>query len=137
MQEEEKALPSTHKKRYEAFEQTVQQVQQTAVPGASSTALKAEVAALQQSFRDQLLSLPTDELPSATQQWVQSYQVEMDKQLRLLGVDVLFLQSAKQAETTKQRQQQVCDRLNILQRYCEALLGGGGEMKDKGSCDRP
>lgn len=124
---EEKVLPLTHQQYYEAFKQTLGQVHQ-AVQDANSKALQSSVMALQQFFRDQLLSLPMDELSAATQQWVQSYQVEMNKQLRLLGVDVLFLQSARQAATAAQRQQQVRDRLDTLQRYCEALLGGSEEV---------
>ncbi|MBD2078069.1 heterocyst frequency control protein PatD [Phormidium sp. FACHB-592] len=130
MRKEEKALPSAQQQRYEAFKQTLQQVQQRAVsPNANSLMLRSEVTALQQYFHEQLLSLSTDTFSTTTQQWVQSYQVEMDKQLRLLGMDVLFLQAAKQAATALQRQQQVCDRLGTLQRYCEALLGG--EEKDE------
>ena len=130
MRKEEKALPLAQQERYEAFKQTLQQVQQMAVsPDANSMMLRSEVIALQQYFHDQLLSLSTDTFSSSMQQWVQSYQVEMDKQLRLLGMDVLFLQAAKQATKVLQRQQQVCDRLSTLQRYCEALLGG--EEKDE------
>jgi hypothetical protein len=124
VRKEEKVLPLAQQQRYEAFKQTLQHVQQMAVlPHANSMMLRSEVTALQQYFHDQLLSLSIDTFSSTTQQWVQSYQVEMDKQLRLLGMDVLFLQAAKQATTASQRQQQVCDRLSTLQRYCEALLG--------------
>lgn len=124
MRKEEKALPLAQQHDYETFRQTLRQVQQMTVsPDANSTLLRSEVTALQQYFHDQLLRLPIDTLSSATQQWVQSYQVEMDKQLRLLGMDVLFLQAARQTATALQRQQQVCDRLGTLQRYCEALLG--------------
>ncbi len=124
MRKEEKALPLAQQHYYETFRQTLQQVQQMAAArDANSTLLRSEVTALQQYFHDQLLSLPIDTFSSATQQWVQSYQVEMDKQLRLLGMDVLFLQAARQTTTALQRQQQVCDRLGTLQRYCGALLG--------------
>ncbi len=124
MRKEEKDLPLAHQQHYEAFNQTLQQVQQMAVSSDVNTAiLRSEVTALQRYFHDRLLSLSIDTFSATTQQWVQSYQVEMDKQLRLLGMDVLFLQAARQATTALQRQQQVCDRLVTLQRYCEALLG--------------
>ena len=120
----EKILPLVQRQRYEAFKQLLEQMHQMVLlADADNTALRLRITTLEQVFRDQLLSVAIDDLSLATQHWVQSYQVEIDKQLRLLKMDVLFLQAARQAETTAQRRQQVCDRLETLQRYCKALLG--------------
>ena len=117
-------LPLIHQECYQTFKQDLDAMQQIlAQPDDNRLALKTKAAALQRYFRELLLSLPLHDLAPALQDWVQSYHVEIDKQLKLLGVDVLFLQAARQSATTQQRQQQMHDRLDILQRYCEALLG--------------
>ncbi|XHX79342.1 MAG: heterocyst frequency control protein PatD [Stenomitos frigidus ULC029] len=125
VEKEERALPPIQQQRYKAFQQALQHMHQMVLlPDVNNIALRSEVTNLQQLFRDQLLSLPMDAFSSTTQHWVQAHQVEIDKQLRLLGMDLLFLQGARQVATALQRRQQVCDRLDTLQRYCEALLGG-------------
>ncbi|PZU97092.1 MAG: hypothetical protein DCE90_08125 [Pseudanabaena sp.] len=48
-----------------------------------------------------------------------SVQVEIDKQLKMLGVDLTMLQTARNPDTWQKRHQQACDRLTRLQRYCE------------------
>jgi len=57
------------------------------------------------------------------EQRLQSFQVEINKQLRLLGMDVLFLKSARQVTTIAQRRSQMGDRVQILIQYCDAVLG--------------
>lgn len=52
----------------------------------------------------------------------QSYQTEMSKQLRLLEVDVMFLQGAKQSTTIQMRLKNIEERLNTLLRYCTAII---------------
>lgn len=53
---------------------------------------------------------------------VQSYQTEINKQLRLLKIDLMFLKSARQPATSEQRWNVMGDRLHLLMVYCEALL---------------
>lgn len=48
-----------------------------------------------------------------------SLQVEIDKQLKMLGVDLTMLQTARNPTTWQKRHQQACDRLIRLQRYCD------------------
>ena len=119
-----KTLPLTYQKRYQALKQDLGEMHQNLdLADDAGLTLKARAAALQQFFHEQILSLQMNDLAPALQDWVQSYHVEIDKQLRLLGLDVLFLQAARQSTTTQQRRQQVRDRLDTLQRYCDALLG--------------
>ncbi|MBW4691487.1 MAG: heterocyst frequency control protein PatD [Lyngbya sp. HA4199-MV5] len=130
-----KALPLLHQQRYEAFQQLLEQIAQAIAQGDddddrqhdSPVVLQAKVTDLQQFFRHQVLSLPLDDLASSTQHWMQSYQVECDKQLRLLGLDAMSLRAARQSETIAQRRQQMRDRLRTLQRYCAAVLEKGEE----------
>jgi hypothetical protein len=53
---------------------------------------------------------------------VQSYQTEINRQFRLLGMDLMFLRAARQSATETQRRQQVSDRIDSLMQYCEALI---------------
>jgi len=48
-----------------------------------------------------------------------SLQVEINKQLKMLGVDLTMLRSSRSAATWQKRHQQIGDRLNTLQKYCE------------------
>ncbi|NMG61048.1 hypothetical protein E1H12_21670 [Geitlerinema sp. P-1104] len=83
----------------------------------ASPPLTVQVNGLQQWFQQTLLS-PESNRPQSEQ----SLLVELHKQLRLLATDAAFLQSAKTPQTQQQRQQQIGDRLNTLQRYCQHLL---------------
>jgi hypothetical protein len=53
---------------------------------------------------------------------VQSYQTEINKQLRLLEMDLMFLKTARQAATLEQRWSGMGDRIHLLTLYCDALL---------------
>ncbi|MBD2342692.1 heterocyst frequency control protein PatD [Anabaena subtropica] len=53
---------------------------------------------------------------------IQSYKTEISKQLRLLEVDVMFLQGARQPSTVQTRLKIISDRLNTLIQYGDAIL---------------
>lgn len=53
---------------------------------------------------------------------LRSIQTEINKEMRLLNADVIFLNTAKQPTTIQQRQQQIGDRLQSLRQYGEAAL---------------
>jgi len=88
----------------------------------SADALMAAVAAMTQQFQPQILALPWAEMDEAIALRLQSIQTEISKQLRLLAMDTMFLKTARQPETSQQRRQQMGDRLDLLLRYCEAIL---------------
>ncbi len=77
------------------------------------------VQAIEHYFRNQILAATsvTDDDPH------QAIHVEINKQLRLLKTDLLFLRSAQQADTQAQRLGQMRDRLTLLERYGEMILG--------------
>jgi hypothetical protein len=60
--------------------------------------------------------------PSVRDQRIHMFQVEIGKQLRLLALDALFLQTAKQAATVEHRQQQVRTKIALLRQYCDGIL---------------
>ncbi len=53
---------------------------------------------------------------------IQSITTEINKDLRLLNTDIMFLQAARQGQTVQQRMTQVGDRLNRLIQYCQFVL---------------
>lgn len=118
-------LPNSHRPYYQAFYQFLQHFQ-SRVSQANPDAKALQIAFLdmQQYFQQQIasLDLDADDLASEQSSKVRSLQTEINKQLRLLATDVMFLQTARQPLTVQQRQGQMGDRLQLLQRYCEALL---------------
>ncbi|WP_353929990.1 heterocyst frequency control protein PatD [Okeanomitos corallinicola TIOX110] len=52
----------------------------------------------------------------------QSYHTEMSKQLRLLELDITFLQGAKKPETIQTRVNNIKERLNTLVSFCQAMI---------------
>jgi len=91
--------------------------------------LKVEISARQQSVKE-LVTLhsqaeayfQTQILQAEHQDMALSYFVEINKQLKLLGVDLTMLQAARNPDTIEQRQKQAIGRLDLLIGYCVALL---------------
>ncbi|MBD2167536.1 heterocyst frequency control protein PatD [Calothrix membranacea FACHB-236] len=81
-----------------------------------ATELRQRLASLNQLFGQQILPLP--ELNSREQ----SYRTEIGKQLRLLEIDIMFFQGARQVSTAQARLQTISDRLTTLIQYCDAIL---------------
>lgn len=82
----------------------------------------SEFLKIQHFFQSQVANLNPDLLSPEVRSRVGSYQTEVNKQLRLLGTDLMFLKSARQASTAEQRRTQIRDRLETLIGYCKALL---------------
>lgn len=115
-------LPSVYQRPYQQLQQDIEELQKTLVSATDATRLKLAIAALQTFFQTEVWNLDLQPLEPELQHRVQSINVEIDKQLRLLNMDVLFLQAARQENTIQQRQQQVRDRLALLLQYCNSLF---------------
>lgn len=116
-------LPPNITDRYQKFQQALEELLLSAAQEkADLVKLRETFAEVQQIFQSQIASLSSDDLDSATSARVQSYLTEIDKQLRLLGMDVMFLQAARRTETAQARLVQISDRLHTLIAYCQALL---------------
>jgi len=102
-----------YRQHYEEMRERVCQLQAIA-------ARRLEVAEFEAVFLqvEQIDSLADEDLELK----VQSYQTEINKQLRLLKIDLMFLKSARQPATSEQRWNLMGDRLHLLMVYCEALL---------------
>lgn len=78
--------------------------------------LSQRLACLQELFRQQIVPLTDGDSR------VQSYRTEISKQLRLLEIDVMFFQGARQVSTAQTRLQTIGSRLTTLIQYCAAIL---------------
>ncbi|MGH8002825.1 MAG: heterocyst frequency control protein PatD [Brasilonema sp.] len=87
-----------------------------------ASGLGQHVKSLQQFFQQQIVPLVNLDTDSNDESWLQSNQTEMSKQLRLLEIDVMFFQGARQASTAKSRLDAIGDRLTTLIEYCNAIL---------------
>jgi hypothetical protein len=119
-------LPAPYPQAYNAFQRSLQQLQQAAET-VDRPQLQAAFQTAQQIFQQQIIpleaiSLETEAIVPTTAVRIRSIQVEINKQLRLLATDLLFLQAARLSATASQRQQQICDRIELLLRYCEAVI---------------
>lgn len=112
-------LPNSHQSTYNDFRRRLQAIQTEL----DKRTLKATVGELQKIVQGELKSLNLEEIDPALQSRVRSLEVEIDKQLRLLNIDVTFLQTAKQPETVQNRLNQVRARVETLIHYCNILLG--------------
>lgn len=108
---------SLNREKYQAFVTLLEQLRSDATTEPiAAPELRRRVASLQQLFGEEIV-------PLADENWrVQSYQTEMSKQLRLLEIDVMFFQGARQASTVQTRLQTISDRLTTLIQYCNAIL---------------
>lgn len=77
--------------------------------------LQEQFLLAQQHFQHQILPLG-DSYPTA-----QPAITEMNRTFRLLGMDVAFLQAARQSITAQQRQGQMLEKLEQLLGFCDAL----------------
>ena len=77
--------------------------------------LRPHLAKLQAFFSQQIVPL----VDANSRE--QSYKTEISKQLRLLEVDMMFLQGAKQLTTLQARLKTIEERIDTLIRYCQAI----------------
>lgn len=118
-------LPESYRQPYCLLQQTLQGLKRQNLEQLSAgdrATLKTQVQDLQALFQQQILTLDLEALDSAASAKLQSFQVEISKQLRLLNTDLMFLQAARLSATLDQRQNQIGDRLEMLLQYCEAVL---------------
>jgi hypothetical protein len=110
--------------QYQIFQTAVAKLAKdlTPVTHLSPSDLKPHLTSLQATFSQTIAQIDLTDIPPPANHRLQSLQVEISKELRLLQVDMLFLQTAKQPETVAHRQQQMQNRLGTLLRYCAIVL---------------
>lgn len=108
---------SRNKQKYHAFKALLLQLHDEISSNLTNASeLRQGMASLQKFFQQDIVPLTT-QYPTE-----QSYQTEISKQLRLLQIDVIFLQGARQAETANSRVNALIERLTTLIGYCDAIL---------------
>lgn len=116
-------LPKGHNQRYQKFSQLLNQLQQLVAQEnlelEKISAMKKEV---QQFFETQIMSLDNLELDRPIAFQVKSYLTEMHKELRLLYLDLTFLQASRNPQTTQKRLATIKHRLKTLTGYCGTIL---------------
>jgi hypothetical protein len=81
----------------------------------SGRQIQEQFLVAQQQFQHQIMPL-AGPYPST-----QPVLTEMNRTLRLLAMDVAFLQAARQSVTAQQRQRQMDEKLTQLLAFCQAL----------------
>ena len=117
-----KMLPTLHRKAYQQLLDALTELRDHLSKASSTHAVPEKYKAVQQIFTEQVMSLQGNQVEPATLSRWQSVQTEIYRAYRLLQTDILFLRSSRQAATSKQRLETVCDRLDQLIGYCQALL---------------
>ena len=104
---------------YMQLQQQLQQFKSIATDRTSDLQLlQTAFAGIQQHFQQ---IVQRDQNPDLAAP-VQSVETEISKQLRLLSMDVMYLQAARLSATVEQRRSQLLDRIEMLLGYCQALL---------------
>ncbi|GAB1543197.1 hypothetical protein NUACC21_58710 [Scytonema sp. NUACC21] len=111
------------REKYDSFAIQLKQLHsEIAADQLDSPGIRQRVISLQKFFQQQIVPLVNEDTDSNNKGRLQSYMTEMSKQLRLLEIDVTFLQGARQTSTTKARLDAIGNRLTTLIEYCNALL---------------
>ncbi|MGB3513157.1 MAG: heterocyst frequency control protein PatD [Microcoleaceae cyanobacterium] len=114
-------LPAEHNQQYQKLSQLLNQLQQT-VAERETDKILAHKTEVQQFFETQIVILDNSELDRSVASLVQSYLTEIHKQLRLLNMDVTFLQASRNSQTREKRLATISDRLETLRGYCLTIV---------------
>lgn len=102
----------------QAFIKALEQLQaSTSRANLDGRSLHQHFLAAQQLYQQQLVPILTATAAST----LTSYQTEINRTFRLLGMDVTFLQTAKHAMTVQKRQAQMQQRLQTLLGFSREL----------------
>ncbi|MBD2090900.1 heterocyst frequency control protein PatD [Microcoleus sp. FACHB-1515] len=102
---------------YAALHQQLEQFQAIAVQDDPQW-MRTSFARIQQDFQQIVQQFDAIDLPHP----IPACQTEISKQLRLLGMDVMYLQAARLSTTADNRRSQLLDRVEMLKGFCETVL---------------
>lgn len=115
-------LPEDHRQEYQEFSLLLEEMHDLAgQENLDRVALFHRSKELQQFFGDRIMASYNSFSDPARGSLVQSYITEIHKQLRLLGMDITFLQASRNPETTNTRKEAFLDRLQTIIGYCSTL----------------
>ncbi|WRH68291.1 MAG: heterocyst frequency control protein PatD [Planktothrix sp. GU0601_MAG3] len=87
--------------------------------------LKQSFQQLKATFETEIMGISHGDFDPPVESLIQSYLTETHKQMRLLEMDIKFLQAARQSATFKNRLIPIQNCLNTLLGYCEDILKFG------------
>jgi hypothetical protein len=93
------------------------------LPDPATPDLKTSLRQAIELFESEILCQSFDELPDPIAGKMRSYLTESHRLLRLLSMDVLFIAAARNPATAEHRRQAYRDKLNLLCRYCQDIIG--------------
>ncbi len=126
-------LPQSYQQRYQEFLIALEQLLHTMTDANQEReGIGEKFQHVKQVFSQQITSLTGDELdPEIEPRW-RSFQTEIYRALRLLEMDMTFLQASRRSATANPRQAAISDRLSTLIGYCQALLQADGDRESTG-----
>ena len=74
-------------------------------------------------FESQIIPQDLDSLPDPIAGKIRSYLTESHRLLRLLPIDLTFMAAARTPETLQHRRQAYQEKLDLLLKYCQAVIG--------------
>ncbi|MGK7918551.1 MAG: heterocyst frequency control protein PatD [Trichodesmium sp.] len=114
-------LPKEHHQQYQKLTELLNQLQQN-ITETKTEKILATNKEVQKLFETQIITLDNSKVDPQIASQVESYLTEIHKQLRLLNVDVTFLQASRNPQTTQGRLAKISDRLETLKGYCLTIL---------------
>ncbi|WP_206757286.1 heterocyst frequency control protein PatD [Coleofasciculus sp. FACHB-1120] len=126
-------LPQSYQQRYQELLTALEQLLHTiTATHQEREAIAEKFQHVKQVFEQQITTLTGDELdPEIEPRW-RSFQTEIYRALRLLEMDMTFLQASRRSATANPRQAAIGDRLSTLMSYCQALLQADGDRESTG-----
>lgn len=116
-------LPPSHRDRYQEFLTALLQLQKAAAqPNQESVSLNTALQQVQQIFTNSVLALSLEDLDLPVRSRMQSYLTEIHRLMRMLQMDMMFLQASQHRETQQQRRSVFDDRVKNLISWCESIL---------------
>ncbi|MBE9144097.1 MULTISPECIES: heterocyst frequency control protein PatD [Planktothrix] len=105
------------------FQNTLKQLHTTLISAPlDSTDLKQTFQQAKVTFQTQIMGINESDFDPPVESQIQSYLTETHKQMRLLEMDLKFLQASHQSATFRTRLTQIQNRLDLLLSYGEAIL---------------
>lgn len=115
-------LPLSYRERYQAFLETLNQLNSQLTEEADPATLKSLFSQLQQQFQGEIMTLTGEDLTGDTFSRWQSSQTEIHRTMRLLQNDMMFLQTSRSAKTSQQRLATVRDRVGKLINFATVFI---------------
>jgi hypothetical protein len=92
------------------------------LPTDSMPELKLSLRQAIELFEGEILTQDIEDIQHPNAGKMRSYLTESHRLLRLLPLDVMFMEVSRQPTTTQERRQAYQDKLDLLIRYTEAIL---------------